>query len=84
VTQQAKWAREFAAWAASPDGWLKDYPLKNVIVFDLYDVLTDEGASNVSRYPGEDGTDSHPNRAGNEKVAAAFVPFLNRALHRMP
>src|SRR5262249_33259553 len=33
-------ARNFNDWVKSPDGWLKDYPHKNVVVFDYYNVLT--------------------------------------------
>lgn len=74
-------ARAFNAWLSSPAGWLKDGP-PNVAVFDLYDLLTDQGASNWSCYPSGEGADSHPSRAGNEKAAAAFVPFLNGAVCR--
>jgi hypothetical protein len=75
-------AREFNHWLSSTEGWLQGYPLKNVVVFDLYDVLTNGGASNWSCYPTGGGADSHPSREGNEKAAAVFVPFLNRAVHR--
>ncbi len=78
---QAEIARAYATWIASTDGWLAGYPLKNVAVFDYFDLLTDHGASNLSRYSAPDG-DNHPLRAGNEKAAAAFVPFLNRAVRR--
>jgi hypothetical protein len=74
-------ARAFNDWVVSPDGWLKDYAGKNVVAFDLYDILTD-GKSSFLAYPTGGGTDSHPSRAGNEKAAAAFVPFLNRAVRR--
>lgn len=83
VSAQGRLARLFANWVVSPVGWLKDYPLKNVVVFDYYDVLTNHGASDLSCYPTESGIDSHPSRIGNEKVAAEFVTFLNRAVHRM-
>jgi hypothetical protein len=82
MAERASLARVFNNWVKSPEGWLKDYPLKNVVVFDYYDILTDGGASNFSRYPTEDGSDSHPARAGQQKAAAAFVPFLNRSVHR--
>jgi len=80
LTARAARARAFASWAKRPDGWLAGYPHKNIVVFDYYDALTDEGASNLSRYATEDGTDSHPSSAGNAKAARAFVPFLNRAV----
>ena len=82
VAQRASLARTFNNWVKSPEGWLKDYPLKNVVVFDYYDVLTDDGASNLSRYPTDDGSDSHPAGAGQQKAAVAFVPLLNRAVRR--
>lgn len=75
-------ARAFNNWVKSPGGWLKDYKRKNVVVFDLYDVLTGLGASNYSKYATRDGFDSHPSKQGNEIVAALFVPFLNRAVKR--
>jgi hypothetical protein len=82
VIQSAALAREFNNWLSGKDGWLKDYALTNVVVFDYYDILTGNGASNTSRYPTGDGYDSHPNREGNEKAAEAFVPMLNRAVRR--
>ena len=80
---QGAFARQFNDWVASNDGWLKDYPLKNVAVFDYYDALTGDGKSNHLQYPTGDGTDSHPSSAGNARVADRFVPFLNRAVRRL-
>jgi hypothetical protein len=74
-------ARKLNDWVVSPDGWLKGYPHKNVVVFDLYDLLTD-GKSNFLAYASDGGYDSHPTGAGNQKVAAELVPFLNRAVRR--
>lgn len=82
TARQAEWAREFNNWMVSPDGWLKDYKGKNVVVFDYYNVLTGDGASNLSAYATKDGTDSHPSGEGHKKAAELFVPFLNRAVHR--
>jgi len=82
MASQAALARTFNNWVKSPEGWLKDYPLKNVVAFDFFDELTDHGASNLSRYPTGNGDDSHPSSQGQQKAAAAFVPFLNRAVHR--
>jgi hypothetical protein len=82
MASQASLSREFNNWVKSPEGWLKDYPLRNVVAFDFYDELTDGGASNFLRYPTGKGDDSHPARPGQQKAAAAFVPFLNRAVHR--
>jgi hypothetical protein len=73
-------AKSFNDWTISPDGWLKDYPNKNVVAFDLFGVLADGGS--VLRYPAGDGTDSHPTREGSAKVSAALVPFLNRSVRR--
>lgn len=81
LAQSGPLAREFNNWLSAQDGWLKDYPLKNVVVFDLYDVLTD-AKSDFLAYPTGEGYDSHPSREGNRKAAEAFVPFLNRAYNR--
>jgi hypothetical protein len=78
----ARLAREFNNWLTAEDGWLQGYPHRNVVVFDYYDLLTGEGKSDLSRYPTEDGEDSHPSREGQELATARFVPFLNRAVHR--
>jgi hypothetical protein len=75
-------ARQFNNWLADTNGWLKDYPLNNVVVFDLYDILTGYGQSDFSIFPTDGGYDSHPSREGNQKAAHAFVPFLNRSVHR--
>lgn len=75
-------ARDFNHWLSDTNGWLRGYPRPNVAVFDYYDILTGNGASNFSVYPTGDGYDSHPNRAGNEKAARAFLPFLNQAVRR--
>ena len=75
-------AREFNDWLASTDGWLKDSTLKNVVVFDLYDLLTAEGRSDFSCYATGNGFDSHPSQEGNLKAAQALVPFLNQAVRR--
>jgi hypothetical protein len=83
VSRSAEVARQFNRWVAAPDGWLAGYPHKNVVVFDYYHVLTDEGASNFSRYStGAAGGDSHPSRAGNEKAVKVLIPLLNHAVRR--
>jgi len=83
VEKIGKRARRFNNWLKDVDkGWLHDYTLNNVVVFDYYDVLTDNGQSNWSRYPSGE-KDSHPNNEGNMKAAQAFIPFINRAVHRM-
>lgn len=78
--EQGKLARAFNSWVVAKDGWLKDYPKKNVVVFDYYDVLTGNGRSDLSLFPTGDGTDSHPSSEGNKAAAAAFPDFLNRAV----
>lgn len=75
-------ARQFNNWLIEPNGWLKNSGLRNVVVFDYYHVLTGCGQSNFLVYPTGGGIDSHPSREGNEKATEAFVPFLNRAVHR--
>jgi hypothetical protein len=75
-------ARELNDWVRDPNGWLAGYPLKNLVAFDYYDVLTGGRLSNLSAYASGDGDDSHPSSAGNEQAARAFVPFLNRAVRR--
>ena len=75
-------ARQFNNWVRSPNGWLRDYEHQNVVVFDLYDVLTDHGASNSLRYPTGGGTDSHPSAEGTRRAAEEILPFLNRAVRR--
>jgi hypothetical protein len=82
LAESGRLARQFNNWLADTNGWLKEYSLKNVVVFDYYDILTDHGRSNLSRYSTWDGADSHPSREGNEKVAKDFVPFLNQAVRR--
>jgi len=84
VRASGPYARRFNHWLQDPEnGWLSVYQGTNVAVFDLYDVLTDHGASDFSRYPtGSAGDDSHPSSEGNQKATEAFVPFLNRAVRR--
>jgi hypothetical protein len=76
-------ARAFNSWVVDKDGWLAGYPLKNVVVFDYYDVLTDHGASNflVPLYADKvDNTDEHPNYDGNMSATDYFMPFIVRAV----
>lgn len=77
-------AREFNTWLADEDaGWLADYDLPNVAVFDYYDVLTKHGESNWSRYATGDGTDSHPSAEGNREAAEGFAAALRGMVERM-
>jgi hypothetical protein len=82
LRDQGTWSQQFRDWVVAEDGWLAGYPGKNVVVFDLYDVLTGNGRSHHLVYPTGGGTDSHPAGAGNQAAASAFVPFLNRAVRR--
>ncbi len=74
-------ARLFNNWLVdTKSGWLAAYDLKNVVVFDYYDILTNGGKSNWTQYPSRDGKDSHPNSAGNSLSAEKFVVFINQAV----
>ncbi len=75
-------ARRFNDWLRSPDGWLRGYAGRNVVVFDYFDVLTGGGPGNVCTYPTRGGTDSHPSREGNARAASAFVETLQSAVRR--
>lgn len=79
--KDADYTRIFNDWLADREnGWLADYPLANVAVFDFYDILTEDGQSNWSRFPTRDGQDSHPSLEGNVRAARAFMPFLSEAV----
>jgi len=76
-------ARRFNNWLKDTEkGWLAGYRLKNVVVYDFYDVLTGYGVSNYTLYPTENGRDSHPSAEGNSIAAREFAPFLNKAVDR--
>ena len=84
IEKVGKRARLFNTWLKDVgNGWLKDYELKNVVVFDYYDVLTGRGQSNWSQYPTKNGIDSHPSAEGNAKAAQEIIPVINRAVHRL-
>ena len=73
-------ARLFNNWLVdTKDGWLSDYTLQNIVVFDYYDILTDNGKSYWTQYPTKDGKNSHPSSAGNSLAAEKFVIFINQA-----
>jgi hypothetical protein len=84
--------KELCDWLVDEDsGWLKDYPYKNVAVYDFYCTLSEtdshhrivNGAIQHEYAAGYDGAspyhdgDDHPNAAGNLKATAEFVPLLN-------
>ncbi len=74
-------AHALHAWMADREGgWLRDYDLPNVAVFDYHAILTDGRSAKWSAYASGGGSDSHPNREGNARAAAAFVPFLDAAV----
>lgn len=84
VEKIGKRARLFNNWLNDVEnGWLKDYELKNVVVFDYYDVLSGHGKSNWSAYPTQGGRDSHPSNEGNQSAAGELILFLNQAVDRM-
>ncbi len=90
-------ARAFNQWLMND--WLiqNNYVLKNVVIFDFYNVLT--GPDNHHRfynneiqhiftqgwnteyYP-SDGGDNHPSQTGNLKATDEFVTLLNVFYHR--
>lgn len=74
-------SRTFNNWLVdSKNGWLADYKLQNVLVFDLYNILTEKGASNWAQYPTQNGKDSHPNNQGNKIASEYFTRFINSAV----
>lgn len=75
-------ARLFNNWLVNTkSGWLASYELKNVVVFDYYNILTDDGKSNWTQYPTRDGKDSHPSAGGNSIASEKFIIFLNKAVN---
>jgi len=88
-------ARALSTWLTTE--WLKNYPGKNVFVFDFYNVLTGPNnhhrfssgqieyvntrGGNTSYYP-SGGGDDHPSAAGSRKATDEFVPLLNVFYHR--
>jgi hypothetical protein len=73
-------ARDFNNWLKSSDGWLKDYPHNNIVVFDYFDLLTNNGKSNFLQYASNGGTDNHPSTAGQKLAAIEFIQFINQAV----
>jgi hypothetical protein len=67
-------SREFNNWLVRE--WLKDYPYKNVVVFDLNRILSN--SQNTLAYPSGWG-DDHPNQQGNQKATSEFINFINNA-----
>lgn len=74
-------ARYFNNWLKDiENGWLANYKLRNIVVFDYYDILTKHGKSNWAEYPTKNGRDSHPNKEGNNVATQEFIPFINKAI----
>jgi hypothetical protein len=83
LARAAELSREFNTWLADPEGWLAGYPLKNIAVFDYYDVMTGHGRTDALLYPADGaGYDAHPGPEGQRAAADALLPFLNRAVRR--
>lgn len=74
TSTEANNARNFNEWLAHD--WLENYEEDNVYVFDFYDVLTKNGASNYLEYS-DDPYDDHPSMAGNKVATRAFILFIN-------
>lgn len=82
-------------WLVSKDGWLKGYTGKNIMVFDLYGVLSEANshhryhngviqhvyASNYDGISPYHSGDDHPNAMGNQKATNEFISLLNIAYH---
>lgn len=74
-------ARNFNNWLKDlHTGWLKDYELRNVVVFDFYDILTQKGKSNWAEFPSRNGQNSHPSSEGNSIAARKFIRFINQTV----
>jgi hypothetical protein len=73
------WARQFHDWVVASRGWLAEYPLTNVAVFDLNDHLTEHGSSLFLAHP---GFDDRPRGEDMQAAATDFGPWLNRAVRR--
>lgn len=76
-------ARVFANWLKS-DAYLGAHP--NVFTFDLFGYLAEDDPTspdyNMLRKAYREGSDSHPNRAANEKIGPLFVDFIVDAVQR--
>ena len=58
IHETGKRIRSFNNWLKNVySGWLHGYALKNVVVFDYYDILTAHGISNWLRYVSTESKD---------------------------
>jgi len=75
--------RVFANWLKS-DAYLGGHP--NVFAFDLFGYLAEDDPTspeyNMLRKTYREGSDSHPNRAANEKIGPLFADFIINAVQR--
>lgn len=84
--------KELCDWLVDEqNGWLKDYPAKNVGVFDFYCVLSEINSHHrvvdnqiehvyASNYDGQSpyhNGDDHPNETGNQKATDEYITILN-------
>jgi hypothetical protein len=89
--------RQLCDWLVDEkNGWLKDYPHKNVGVYDFYSTLSETNSHHricdgviehvySSVYDGSSpyhNSDDHPNAAGNGKAVDEYVPLLNYFYNR--
>jgi hypothetical protein len=78
------------------DEWLEEnkYTLKNVAIFDFYNVLThpdihhrvqngqiEHSSNGVNTLYFDSDGDDHPNMAGTQKATEEFIPLLNFYYH---
>lgn len=79
--EDAARARAMAAWLASADFQAGS---RNIFVFDFYDLLAGSDPSspevNMLRREYRNGSDSHPNQAGNQAVAPQLVSFVIQSI----
>ncbi len=74
-------ARQFNNWLKTK--FMKNYysrsGLRNVAVFDFYNVLADSNNYLKKEYR-RNNDDSHPNKIGNRAATAKFIPFIKKAV----
>jgi hypothetical protein len=75
--ENAKRARDFNNWIKNDyvAEYAKQTGQSNLLVFDLFDILTDKDNCLKADYRYND-RDSHPNPAGGQAATAAFIDFL--------
>ncbi len=75
--ENAARARAFNAWLADEflPAYSKESGLRNLVIFDLFDVLSDKDNVLKAEYRNDNPRDSHPNALGNREAARKFVEF---------